>query len=120
MNWKTLSKINIRNRDGDSENFEIQHDGNYYRIQNEFGNISFEFDVSSGYTLAEELSSIIKVDVENEINNFMNQQDFDKDCDSPQVDMFENNKKYSKSFKNKNGLKITFNGTKKIKIDTAE
>jgi len=59
MNWKTLSKIEMRNRENDTETFTIQYDGNFYRIQNEFGNISFEFDVSSGYTFAEELTVLL-------------------------------------------------------------
>tara|TARA_Y100001937_G_C7028348_1_gene288864 strand:+ start:389 stop:751 length:363 start_codon:yes stop_codon:yes gene_type:complete len=118
MSWKTLSKIDIRNRDGESENFEIQHDGNYYRIQNEFGNISFEFDVSSGYTLSEELSSIIKNDVEDEINSFLNEQDVAKDSKGLQVDLFDRYKKYSKSFKTKNNLKITLDGTNNIKLNS--
>ena len=42
MTWKVVSSTNLIGRDGDSENITIQHDGNLYRIQNEFGNMFFE------------------------------------------------------------------------------
>ncbi len=119
MSWKTLSKIEMRNRENEKENFVIQYDGNFYRIQNEFGNISFEFDVSSGYAFVQELNAIINSDIENEINNFLNEQDSNGDSDDRQIDMFDNNNKYTKkSNKGKSGLNITFN--KSTKINTEE
>ena len=96
MSWKTLSKIEMRNRENEKENFVIQYDGNFYRIQNEFGNISFEFDVSSGYAFVQELNAIINSDIENEINNFLNEQDSNGDSDDRQIDMFDNINKYTK------------------------
>lgn len=115
MSWKTLSKIEMRNRENENENFVIQYDGNFYRIQNEFGNISFEFDVSSGYAFAQELNGIINSDIENEINDFLNERDSNGDNDIRQVDMFSNINKYpTKSNKNGKGLKITFNNSVKL------
>lgn len=115
MSWKTLSKIEMRNRENENENFVIQYDGNFYRIQNEFGNISFEFDVSSGYAFVQELNSIINSDIENEINDFLNERDSNGDNDSRQVDMFSNINKYAtKSNTNGKGLKITFNKSTKL------
>ena len=120
MSWKTLSKIEMRNRENETENFVIQYDGNFYRIQNEFGNISFEFDVSSGSTFVEELNSIISSDILSEINTFLNEQNMqnDNDCCSdvdthPQMNLFDNkniNYKNSKSVKPSKGLNITKNG----------
>jgi len=119
MSWKTLSKIEMRNRENDTETFTIQYDGNFYRIQNEFGNISFEFDVSSGYTFAEELSGIISSDIESEINTFLTEQNIqnDNDCCSdidtdPQMSLFNNKSikyKNAKSVKPSKGLNITKN-----------
>ena len=75
MDWKTVESVTIVNRDGESENYKIQHDGNFYRIQNDFGNISFEFDVSSGFELSDKLQGIIAADIQKEINKFLNEQD---------------------------------------------
>ena len=122
MTWKTLSKIEMRNRENDTETFSIQYDGNFYRIQNEFGNISFEFDVSSGYTFAEELNGIITSDIESEINTFLTDQNIqndndnysDNDCCSDvdnarQMSLFnQKNIKY-KNIKMPKGLNVTIN-----------
>lgn len=91
MNWKTISNIEMRNREGEMEMFQIQYDGDFYRIQNEFGNMSFEFDVSSGHHFAEELISIISADIENEINSFLNEhvQSDNYDIDR-QIGLFDN------------------------------
>lgn len=75
MTWKKLSEVKIRGRDGIFEVFNIQSDGLFYRIQNDFENVVFEFDVSSGYELVEELGSIIMSEINKEINSFMNDQD---------------------------------------------
>jgi len=108
----------MRNRENENENFVIQYDGNFYRIQNEFGNISFEFDVSSGYAFVQELNGIINSDIENEINSFLNEQDLDNDNDNRQVDMFNNINKYAKKpNKSKSGLNITFNKSSKINTE---
>lgn len=118
MSWKTLSKIEMRNRENENENFVIQYDGNFYRIQNEFGNISFEFDVSSGCAFVQELNAVINSDIENEINNFLNEQDSNGDSDDRQIDMFDNINKYAKkSNKGKSGLNIIFNKSTKINTE---
>jgi hypothetical protein len=75
MTWTKLSEVKIRNRDGNFEIFTIQSNGDFYRIQNDFGNVSFEFDVSSGYELVEELGSIITNEINQQVNTFMNQED---------------------------------------------
>ena len=51
MNWKTIETVSIVNSEGESENIQIQHNGNFYKIRNEFGNMSFDFDISSGRIL---------------------------------------------------------------------
>lgn len=79
MAWKTLSEVKMRSRDKNVETFVVQYDGNFYRIQNEFGNISFEFDVSSGYELVEVLESYIMDDINREINSFLNEEDERRD-----------------------------------------
>ena len=126
MNWKTIETISIVNREGDVENIQIQHDGNFYKIQNEFGNMSFEFDISSGFNFADTLQAIITSDINNEITQYLNSQDFKEsrrdnsnvndnddvnaDSTSSQVDLFEN----VKSINNKNnGLKIKLNKSSK-------
>jgi len=75
MTWKKISEVKIRNRDGNSEIFTIQSDGNFFRIQNDFENVAFEFDVSSGYELVEELGSIVMNEINQQINTFMNKED---------------------------------------------
>lgn len=126
MNWKTIETISIVNREGDVENIQIQHDGNFYKIQNEFGNMSFEFDISSGFNFADTLQAIITSDINNEITQYLNSQDFKEsrrdnnnvndnddvnaDSTSSQVDLFEN----VKSINNKNnGLNIKLNKSSK-------
>ena len=124
MNWKTIETISVVNREGDVENIQIQHDGNFYKIQNEFGNMSFEFDISSGFNFADTLQAIITSDINNEITQYLNSQDFkesrrDNDNDNDdvnadstpsQVDLFEN----VKSINNKNnGLNIKLNKSSK-------
>ena len=126
MNWKTIETISVVNREGDVENIQIQHDGNFYKIQNEFGNMSFEFDISSGFNFADTLQAIITSDINNEITQYLNSQDFkesrrdndnvndndDVNADSTpsQVDLFEN----VKSINNKNnGLNIKLNKSSK-------
>ncbi len=118
MNWKTIETISIVNREGDVENIQIQHDGNFYKIQNEFGNMSFEFDVSSGFNFADTLQAIITSDINNEITQFLNKQDFkdshgdnDNVSDTPtQVDLFKNVKSMNKK---NNGLNIKINKSSK-------
>ena len=109
MTWNTLGEVKIRSREGNVELFTLQSDGNFYRIRNEFGNISFEFDVSSGYELAEILEMNIIADINREANNFMNAEDaffvnqeidgladdvmneiVSGDNDSVQLDLFDN------------------------------
>jgi len=80
MAWNTLSEVKMRSRDKSVEIFSIQHDGNFYRLQNEFGNVSIEFDVSSGYELVEVLGSHIMDDINQEINSFLNEEDSRRDA----------------------------------------
>ena len=128
MNWKTIETISIVNREGDIENIQIQHDGNFYKIQNEFGNMSFEFDISSGFNFADTLQAVITSDINNEITQYLNSQDFkesrrdndnvnDSDNDdlnidstSSQVDLFENVKSMNKK---NSGLNIKLNKSSK-------
>jgi hypothetical protein len=118
MNWKTIETVSIVNTEGVTENIHIQHDGNFYKIQNEFGNMSFEFDISSGFNFADTLQAIITSDINNEITQFLNKQDARDSQGSndyvngtpSQVGLFEN----VKSINNKNnGLNIKLNKTSK-------
>ena len=118
MNWKTIETVKIVNRDNEVENLEIQSDGNFYKIQNEFGNVSFEFDISSGYELANLLQTIIGNDINDEINNFLNEQsqinsngiDDHSDFITPkQVDLFPDVDNFNKNSK---GMNIKFNSKK--------
>jgi hypothetical protein len=119
MNWKTIETVKIVNRDNEVENLEIQSDGNFYKIQNEFGNLSFEFDVSSGFELANTLREIIDNDISDEITNFLNEQDqinssgiadgFTNYEIPKQVDLFPD---VDNSNKNKKGMNIKFNSKK--------
>ena len=118
MNWKTIETVSIVNTEGVTENIHIQHDGNFYKIQNEFGNMSFEFDISSGFNFADTLQAIITSDINNEITQFLNKQDTRDSQGSndyvngtpSQVGLFEN----VKSINNKNnGLNIKLNKTSK-------
>jgi len=95
MDWKTIETVSIVNREGESEDIKIQYDGNHYRIQNTFGNINLEFDVSSGFELADKLSAIITSDINQEIISFLNQQDIKEDAkntQSKQMNLFSNSK----------------------------
>ena len=76
MTWKEIRKIKIVNQDGEVENINFSTDGNFYKIENDFGNVSFVFDAASGYDLAEVVLNEIKSDIENEINAFLNSKDF--------------------------------------------
>ena len=105
MSWNTISKIDMRNSDGELENFEIHYNGKYYRIQNEFGNISFEFDASSGYALVEEINALIKNDIKDDVNDFLNQKDIENN--NNQVDMF---KKYKNMCKSGHSFKCNTDG----------
>ena len=110
MNWKTIETVKIVNRDNETENLEIQCDGNFYKIQNEFGNVSFEFDISSGFELASALQTIIENDINHEIINFLNEQDqinSSGNQDTPvgipsQVELFSDNDNYNKNSKGMN------------------
>ena len=77
MNWKTIETVSIVNSEGESENIQIQHNGNFYKIRNEFGNMSFDFDISSGCDLIETLQTIITTDFNKEVNDFLSRQDFE-------------------------------------------
>jgi len=119
MNWKTIETVKIVNRDNEVENIEIQCDGNFYKIQNEFGNVSFEFDVTSGFDLANTLQAIIGNDINDEITNFLNEQD-QANCDgisdanhgmSKQVDLFSDIDSFNKLNKSMN---IKLNSKKDI------
>ena len=119
MNWKTIETVKIVNRDNEVENLEIQSDGNFYKIQNEFGNLSFEFDVSSGFELANTLREIIDNDINEEITSFLNEQDqinsdgivdgFTNYETPKQVDLFPDVDNFNK---NKKGMNIKFNSKK--------
>jgi len=119
MNWKTIETVKIVNSDNEVENLEIQSNGNFYKIQNEFGNVSFEFDVSSGFEFANVLQTIIGNDINNEITNFLNEQDQansngidDTTSDSPkQVDLFSDIDNFNKKSK---GMNIKYNTKKAI------
>ncbi len=109
MDWKTIETIKIVNREGEVENFEIQSDGNYYKLQNAFGNLSFEFDVSSGWELADKLSSIISDDINREITNFLNQKDIEEDMNNvqaKQMNLFDKKKNFKNNinFKTKKSI----------------
>ena len=119
MNWKTIETVKIVNRDNEVENIVIQSDGNFYKIQNEFGNVSFEFDVSSGFDLANTLQAIIGNDINDEITNFLNEQD-QANCSgtsdpnqkrSKQVDLFSDIDSFNKLNKSMN---IKLNSKKDI------
>ena len=119
MNWKTIETVKIVNRDNEVENLEIQSDGNFYKIQNEFGNVSFEFDVSSGFELASTLQMIIENDINHEITSFLNEQDqinsgvaTDVSPRIPaQVELFSDIDNYNKNTK---GMNIKFNSKKAV------
>ena len=117
MNWKTIETVKIVNRDNEVENLEIQCDGNFYKIQNEFGNVSFEFDISSGFELVNALQTIIENDINHEIINFLNEQDQINSSgneDAPagipsQVELFSDIDSYNKNSK---GMNIKLNSKK--------
>lgn len=121
MNWKTIETVKIVNRDNETENLEIQCDGNFYKIQNEFGNVSFEFDISSGFELVNALQTIIEDDINHEIINFLNAQDQinssgseDTPVDIPsQVELFADIDNYNK---NRKGMNIRLNSKKDTNI----
>lgn len=121
MNWKTIETVKIVNRDNEVENIVIQSDGNFYKIQNEFGNVSFEFDVSSGFDLANTLQTIIENDISNEITNFLNEQDQanSNGIDDPnygipkQVDLFSDIDSFNKLNKKMN---IKLNSKKDVNL----
>ena len=75
MKWTTIKKIDIINSEGDNEIIEIQRSDDFYRIKNEFGNISLEFERKSGIKFSEELFSTIYSDMFSEINRFLNDND---------------------------------------------
>jgi hypothetical protein len=117
MNWKTIETVKIVNTDNQVEELKIQTNGNYYKIQNEFGNVSFEFDISSGYELASKLQTVIGNDINDEITKFLNEQDHlnsDGIVDTvrsvpKQVDLFSDVDNFNKDSK---GMNIKFNSKK--------
>ena len=111
MTWKVLSNTKLVDRNGDVENVTIQYDGNFYRIQNDFGNMFFEFDASSGYEFATTLNEIIKADIEEEVVNYLNNNsntfsNSNTDTSDPQTKLFGKDNKSTKK-----GLTITKNGS---------
>mgnify|MGYP003138154822 FL=1 len=114
MNWKTIETVKIVNRDNEVEDLHIQHDGNFYRIKNAFGNINIEFDVSSGFDLASTLSKIIESDISDEITSFLNEKDYrdsqgNADTTAKQVDLFSKVDNFNKNTK---GINIKTNSIK--------
>lgn len=90
MSWNKLTEIKTINSDNETEVIQILSNGNFYRIQNEWGNLSFEFDLSSGYRLAEELSNIVNADIHLEIERFLDETSFN-DIDDRQLKLFPDN-----------------------------
>ena len=91
MSWKIIETVNVTNSDNEVEEIQIQTDGNFYRVENSFGNIRFEFDVSSGYELAEKLLTIITGDINEEITNFLNEKDYQNTMpEESQMNLFGN------------------------------
>ena len=74
VKWKTINRVSIVNPDGDSEIVEIKKSDNFYRIQNEFGNVFFEFDSNSGIKFAEELFSIIYSEIFSEVTTLLEEE----------------------------------------------
>ena len=114
MNWKTIETVRIVNSEGNTENIEIQQSGNFYNIRNEFGNMSFNFDVSSGSDLIEALQTIIATDINKEVNDFLTGQNFENsirnenDIKDRQIGLFESAKNINDK---NNGLNTKLNKT---------
>ena len=89
MSWKVLDTVKMVNSNNEEEMFSIQSDGNVYKIENEFGNISFEFDLTSGYELSEKIQLLITADINEEITNFLNSKDAEEDYKSAQMNLFD-------------------------------
>ena len=89
MNWKVVDTVKMVNSSNEEELFSIQTDGIIYKIENEFGNISFEFDLTSGYELSEKLQTIIAADINEEIVNFLNSKDMESDAEGEQMNLFD-------------------------------
>ena len=115
MNWKTIETVSIVNSEGETENIQIQHDGNFYKIRNEFGNMSFDFNITSACDLIDTLHSIVTTDINKEVNDFLSRQDFEESiCNEndiqSQLNLFENvNKLNDKSIGLDNKLNKTSN-----------
>ncbi len=89
MSWKVLDTVKMVNSNNEEEMFSIQSDGNVYKIENEFGNISFEFDLTSGYELSEKIQLLITADINEEITSFLNSKDAEEDYKSAQMNLFD-------------------------------
>jgi len=89
MKWETIKTVPVNNAEGEVENIEIMKSNNYFKIQNEFGNVYFEFDSKSGIEFAEELFTIIYSSIFNDITEFLNNGSKNKN-NNKQGNLFKN------------------------------
>ena len=71
--WKQIGRYKVINADGAKEEITLESDesGNF-RIKNDFGNMTFEFDGMSGIEFARRLFEDVRVEVEKEMDAWWN------------------------------------------------
>ena len=74
--WKEFNTYKIKSEDI-TEKIIFEQKDNMFRIRNEFGNMSMEFDLSSGLVFAKSLLEDMKYIAHEEVTEFLNESDLE-------------------------------------------
>ncbi len=76
--WKEFNKYKITS-ESVTEEIILEQSENMFRVRNEFGNMSIEFDLTTGLVFAKSLLEDMNHIAENEVKQFMNKSDIEDD-----------------------------------------
>ena len=74
--WKEFNTYKIKSEDI-TEKIIFEQKDNMFRIRNEFGNMSMEFDLNSGLVFAKSLLEDMKYIAHEEVTEFLNESDLE-------------------------------------------
>ena len=88
MAWREVKRYKVCDGDGNPEELILErNDEGIFRLKNDFGNMSFEFDPMSGVDFARKMLDDIKSEIEHDINSWWGDgSDFDSDTEEDSDD----------------------------------
>ena len=85
--WREVNRYNIVNDDGNTEQMILErNDNGTFRIRNDFGNVSIEFDTMSGVEFLRKVFADVQDEVELDLNDLWGDLDDESSDEDTEAD----------------------------------